>query len=387
MNNILVNIFSFSFVVALIATTRQIPVNLYLSGLTIFSFVTFFFGFCATKLKYTNLLFFSIYIIIISFSGLVGILSENNVENILRFYIILMVVGGAVIIRPLSLRCLRVAKWFLIIQALVVISISLYMTFFGSAISGDIRHFFTSKNLGDIYSYDGIYYRVQILGNAILPLAFFISYINFRVYKGPISYFVLFSLSIFFCGNLTYIIGCAIFVFTIECLRSNINNLVYKSCSTGLVFFVLIIIFRHELSEIIDIKFSVDNSSMGIRFLQIEHLLSTFKDSYYSVLWGGGLGNFVDGRIADRVYSSAIYYELQWLYVLNQLGPILFLMLVLIHFIMFLSVVHNKYVVSAYILYIFSSITNPYLFDSSHFVVILILIGYDNYLKVTYVKQ
>ena len=63
---------------------------------------------------------------------------------------------------------------------------------------------------GDVYTYNGVFWRIQLKGNALLPFAFFVSWIYLSSFK---RYLIssLFLVALILAGNFAFILGVIVF--------------------------------------------------------------------------------------------------------------------------------------------------------------------------------
>ncbi len=127
--------------------------------------------------------------------------------------------------------------------------------------------------------------------------------------------------------------------------------------------------------------------SVPARFDQLSILLEDFTESPTTFLLGKGLGNTIQKETEYRDYSDSIYFELQAVYVLNQVG-IIYLCIFLVTSLMFM--IHFwrlKLIILLYSSYLVYGFTNPYIFDSTNVIVIIVLSSYSKMLiKEGYLK-
>ena len=114
--------------------------------------------------------------------------------------------------------------------------------------------------------------------------------------------------------------------------------------------------------------------SNAIRIEQTHVLLEDLASNPITLVAGNGIGHTIDVNARFRDYTGDTYYELQILYFLNQLGVFPFLIFIVVNI-----VFTQKYILSSqlrivYICYIAYAITNPYILDTYHVVVILSLV-------------
>ncbi|EPZ3048423.1 O146 family O-antigen polymerase, partial [Escherichia coli] len=149
------------------------------------------------------------------------------------------------------------------------------------------------------------------------------------------------ALAVLFCGNLAFYITFLIHAFIFLFLRKarTYNQLLLKVFIFLITFGVFISYSGMEyLVKAYELKFQGANfSSMGTRFDQFNVLIDDLFENVLTALVGQGLGNIINVQTAVRNYSDYIYYELQAVYFLNQLGVLLFLLFVIINVILTLK--------------------------------------------------
>ena len=382
--NLSLILYRFLFVFCVFLSTRQLPINLYFQGLTFVVPACMFAGLLASVHNQKNIVLAALFMFTLLVSAFWAGVLGNDPSNIFRFYSILMCVGLAPMLPSIGMKVYGISIFLLLIQGVVVIFLSLKLTLGSDSEYHILRYFFKSNSLGDVYTFDGVFYRVQLLGNALLPLGFMLSYSRYRWIirsdlKGRLALFI-FGLAIVFAGNLTYYLILLSFIFVFEFLYTPKSKALINLFVISLLVVCFFLINYDSISAYWLSKFRNDTSSMGIRFQQIGHLISSCYGSAIKPLLGSGLGAYIDGEINGRVYKDQIYYEFQWLYILIQTGPIIFIILLFSHLMLLMSKANKVFVV--YVFYILSAITNPYIFDSNHFVVIVMVIQFNNiYLK------
>jgi hypothetical protein len=126
------------------------------------------------------------------------------------------------------------------------------------------------------------------------------------------------------------------------------------------------------VNDVLERKFDGGDSSMGVRFDQLDVASNLWSQSPARFLLGAGLGaNFPDGH--ERNYSEYQYIELQSLYLLVQLGVLgmaIYLATLTISTHRFL----NKDGRWIFWLYMLSGATNPYILDTNQIIATILLI-------------
>lgn len=122
------------------------------------------------------------------------------------------------------------------------------------------------------------------------------------------------------------------------------------------------------------------DESSAIRIEQATLLLKDLGESPVTLIMGKGMGNTLSVQTSFRDYTDNIYFELQILYILNQLGIIAFIIFSLYNIYLTITKIKYKELIFVYLFYIMYAITNPYIFDTNHIIVILTLCSISNYL-------
>jgi hypothetical protein len=303
-------------------------------------------------------------------SGLVSIVAGREVSDVFRFFAITMGTLFAFHIRPTTVS----VSWSLLpvtLQALIVAAISI-----GLSLLQDPDLAFAARSIaqeaqwGDIYSFDGLYYRVQVVGNALLPLLFMVSLWRLgsgRVYR----WMVLASLiGLVAAGNLTYALVAALAAFIRY--RAWLFATSGRATLTLLSLLVALVLAGGAVAEAFSVKFDGGDSSMGVRFDQIDAAAREVGDSPASMLWGTGLGApFPDGR--ERKYSESQYIELQSLYLFLQLGAVGTLL-----YLATLFYCARRFLAddgrTIFWLFLLAGSTNPYILDTNQLVATALLV-------------
>jgi O-antigen ligase len=127
------------------------------------------------------------------------------------------------------------------------------------------------------------------------------------------------------------------------------------------------------VDDIIENKFDGSDSSMGVRFDQIDVLVDAFAQSPVQTLLGHGIGaRYPNGK--QRDYSESQYIELQVLYVTYQLG----LVGMALVFGAIAYVLQRRMTPAGqgiFWMYVISGITNPYILDTNQMVATMLLLS------------
>jgi hypothetical protein len=286
-----------------------------------------------------------------------------------RFFIILLATLLAFNVRPRRLSL----GWALApvgVQALLIAGFSLALAILQDSVLASTARFTALENgWGDIYSFNGIYYRVQIIGNALIPLMFLICLFQERRSRANKTGLVISSLGIIAAGNLTYFI--VVFIaLAVRYWRVFVRRQLLWLLLIPISIAVTLISWQ-SASELVESKFDGSGSSMGVRFDQVDTAFNSFAESPTAMLIGQGLGaKFPNGR--ERNYSEHQYIELQVLYMTYQLGILGMLLYVLT-----LIWCARRHLTSQgqwiFWLFMLSGITNPYILDSNQVIATMML--------------
>lgn len=298
---------------------------------------------------------------------------RNDPLLITRFFIILVSLLLAYFVKP-HVEYISIFVFFITLQALLVITFELILIlFFDYESYLPIRMYFLNNNLGDIYTINGNFWKIQIRGNALLPFAFFISMIY---YEGKKKKFFsgIFLLAILCAGNFAFILGIILFTVLYYMYKTKwtIQKIAQNSLF-GIIFFLIVSIpLFNYFTKVVKYK---SISSNPIRIDQAKVLINNMNENLGTIIFGQGLGNVLNVKTQWRDYTGDIYFELQSLYILNQVGILFFVLYVIVNIIFTKYSIKYPQLLIAYFSYIFYAFFNPYFLDTNHIVVIIILLS------------
>ncbi|GLY61600.1 hypothetical protein Pcaca05_24570 [Pectobacterium carotovorum subsp. carotovorum] len=323
----------------------------------------------------------TVFIILLSIHGLYSLFLNNDPSLVAKFYFVLIFIIFSYYCAFNSLWVVNIFLFIMSIQAIVVISIAVFlMVVFRDGNYLAIRAYFLDSGYGDVYTYGNGFYRVQIKGNALLPFAFMISELLRSLYKD--KYKITSSLLFFSCvfaGNFAFYIS--IFIFVSFSIFGKDNAMyvgkkkirfIFKLILGGILLCSLPLVVKYAIS-IIEMKSIGSGSSLGVRYDQFYVLIFDMLKTWHSTIFGSGLGNLINIQTAERDYSDNVYYELQSVYFLNQIGLFLFIFFVLINIALSIRYIKERVLIFIYFLYCIYAVTNPYILDSNQIVVVVIL--------------
>jgi hypothetical protein len=371
----------FSFGVVVFFLTRQVPLKPFSSLMNLALFALFFLQGKAIldRISSKSLYFFLLYLGWASFLLVYAIVLGNEFANSIRFFIIITLIQLAFLVKT-SKGYVDVLIIFLVIQAMVLFGIHLALNiFFNIQTYLFLRIFFQTQGWGDLYTYNGLFYNIQVLGNALLPFGFFISVHFYRGIKRLIISSIL-LIGIFIAGNFAFFLGLVVFAVLTFLTSRNIPTR-WFSVGFGAMLLGSMILFAPILNYLGNTLEKKSEDSNPTRIDQTEVLWADLSSDPFSLVFGKGLGNTVDVKTKWRDYTDNLYFELQSIYFLNQLGLFNFLIFTLANALGVLIFFTHRYTKVIYVSYLMYSFFNPYFLDTSHIVAILVLIGFNEYLE------
>ena len=298
---------------------------------------------------------------------------QNEISLIFRFALILFFVLGAYLIRLNYKICLKRLFQVSFLLCLFLIMAEIFLFLFGEEYAKMIRNYVQDKGIGDVDFY-GFYYKVQIKGNAIIPFIYMLSYaIELFPLKCKTFFRIIYLSAIFIAGNFAYLLAVVAFHCVVYFCNIKSYKMLYKRLFIGLV--ILFTIGGGIISYIDAVFEEKKDESNAMRIEQAILLLEDLSRNPITLLGGAGLGNTVDVTTHFRSYVGATYYELQVLYILNQLGLVSFLVFILVNILFVFKYMPDTKIKMVYAGYILYAVTNPYIIDTNQVVVIITLLS------------
>jgi hypothetical protein len=382
-----------SFSVSLFAMTRQYPFP-ELSGLISIGIVLVF-AFSALfvlksilnsegiikKLFILNMVFLTILIPYAIF------LKGNDVGTALRFFIILVLVLTSFFLprRKFFVDAFLVIA---VLHSLFIIGFELYIVWFSDpTFATHIRNTVLNLGVGDIYTYNGYFYRIQIKGNAILPIAFLVSLFALKEKWLKISVATILFLGTFIAGNLAFMVAIAAYFIFYLCLylykllrskREKIKETFFTDVKRTVISLTVLISLTLAIciplfSYLNDVMVRKSEYSIPARFDQVEVLFDDLLESPTSALFGQGLGNTLQVETEYRDYTNNTYFELQTLYILNQVGILYMILFVITKAFFVYKFWDNSKIYVLYGCYLLYALSNPYVFDTTNIIILIVL--------------
>lgn len=292
----------------------------------------------------------------------------NNFSNAFRFFLILFFLSTSYLF-TLPHKIISIFINIYLLHAILIIVFSFYLFLFFSEESYlPIRFFIQEKGWGDIYTYNNIFYRVQIKGNALLPFAYFLTFFHESKYNKIKRSILLIGTVV--AGNFAFLLAILFFRLFIFFRTVKKSILIKRLFIMVLILSIIIVPFYNYYVE--DIIGKKNESSLPTRVDQIDVLIDDVAENNFTLFFGKGLGNTVEKVTSYRDYRGNTYFELQTVYLFNQIG-IVGLIFLLIYNIYITYRTLSGWFIFTYCCYVFYALTNPYIFDTNHIVVILIL--------------
>lgn len=306
----------------------------------------------------------SFYIFYLSVSLILSVLKGTDISRVLRFYMILLAIPICFAIHDNDF--VEEEKIFVImalLKSLMLVGIAVVLIYTQNYVP--FRNWARASGLSDdIYILQGIP-KVQVRGNALLIVAFMIDYMK----KKKVTYInIILLLGILAAGNFAFILGIAAFILyrlgTVLLLGRGRNNCKKTILILGGVCGLMLMLPYINNQRIL--KSAYSNRA---RIEQAKVLLDT------NLLIGEGLGNVV---VSDNEYigsrSGGVYFELQTLYIFNQIGLLGIIPFYIITLWAAYKNGNEKFWI--YLLYLFYSFWNPYCFDTTQMLAIIAILNF-----------
>lgn len=305
-----------------------------------------------------------LYTIYSSFSLFFGFMKGNSLNVGIRFYLILL----AIIIYS-SIYDNNFEDEYKIFKFLSICKVLfLFYIFTNVLITGNVLHWrewARSNVFGDVYYNQTFLIKipmVQLKGNALLVVAFMV---DFTRQKKFTKYNLSILFGVFIAGNFAYV--AAIILFFGYIMLSYLNKGRYLTIKKTLIILIMsigvVLAMAYTYSQI-EVKNQYSNL---VRNEQASILLNA------NPLIGEGLGNTLSIKTKFRNYSGDISFELQTLYIFNQIGII---GLLFFYYLTLLPVIkRSKDCTLIYLIYLFFTFWNPYCFDTTQMMALMIILN------------
>lgn len=319
-------------------------------------------------LKYINLEivhgwieYYVVYVLLLVGSAIVGLINDNPASMLARFFAILVLIPIIPCIQE-GYDFQKEWSWLRIIAILKAISIIVFwIKVFREQDYSQYRHWAEVNRVGDVYILNGIP-RIQLNGTSLFVVVFGFEIMREHRLNAVAIIMVLAGLM---AGNSAYILGFALFGFLESwvIIKKWLFGRNWRIVVVLPVLIILIIAFLIYSIHVLEIKSTWSNL---IRYDQAKILLDV------NPIWGSGLGSVIKGQImGERVYNGNIYFELQTLFIYNQIGITAFVLFYVLTTMPYFK--YGKKIIYAYLIYLIFTFWNPYCFDSTHIITLLAL--------------
>lgn len=357
----------FLFFIVLFILTRQVPFSSYsfISNIAIIILLLLLIN--SNRNSIVSISYISLWLSVLFIYSL---FSGNEATLIIHFMIAIILLLSSNFAQNIPKIFLQIFFILVTLQSLFLIFMELVLNIFYTPSSYLIlREIFIDNGWGDLYTYNGYFYRVQVKGNALIPVAFFLTFI--REVKDYIKYInfyrVVLFIGISIAGNfafwistLFFLIGYSLFFEKNKVIKS-IFVLVLIISASGFIF--------NYVSDVLLRK--VD--SLGTRGDQYVVLIDGLTRNIYYFIFGNGLGSTLSIRTSFRDYTDNIYFELQSVYYVYQLGILNSIIFFALMVYLALKKIYYKDLLFIYVVYVSYALSNPYFLDTNHIVLIVIL--------------
>lgn len=301
-----------------------------------------------------------VFVLYLSVSFAISALNGTEIGSALRFYLILLAIPVALCIKEPEFE-----KEWIILKILAVVKsgtvLLIWLDVFVKQDYWKYRNWARATGAGDIYIIHGIP-RVQILGTSIFVMLFICEFLK----KGKLTAFgTLMIATALAAGNSAYVLGLSVFA-AFYYLPTFMKLVIERNWKLLLVVptvLIILVAFGYYAFDAMKVKAEYSNA---VRVEQIRVLTDT------NPLLGDGLGHRVRGGGRWRTYDGDTYFELQTLYIYNQIGLIGLAIFYILTIVPYIKKGHRLKLI-AYLTYLVYTFFNPYCFDSTHIISVILI--------------
>ena len=227
--------------------------------------------------------------------------------------------------------------------------------------------------MGDVFFYH-IYYKLELRGTPLLVFVYMLSYVvdifpTKHIKKFRLLYFV----GIILAGNFAYQLALLLF-HIIKYIYEMIKDPSSRFRKIVFLFFMLILaggVLADFISNTMEEKSDISNAT---RIDQAKVLIDDMSRNVMTLALGSGLGHTLEVETEFRDYHGNIYFELQSLYLMNQLGLVGFSLFLAVNLVLAFRCISYPKLLFVYSIYLLYACTNPYIWDTNHIIVIVSLL-------------
>ncbi len=286
-------------------------------------------------------------------------------SRIVRFSVILVIIPITCLVKDDNFDIKKdIFIYLAIIKSVIIIFFGLMVAYQGSYVH--FREWTGSFDMGDIYFFNRFLPKVQVRGNALLVIAFFVDYISNKKFTAKN---IIILLGVLVAGNFAFMLALVAFalwqggIYAMKFIRTNKYGKKIVIAAGIVCLIVLIPYFIVKIQE----KSTVSNA---VRIDQIKILLDA------NPLFGDGLGCWVKATAGQIKYNGDMYFEMQTLYIYKQIGIFALALYYVVTLMPMKRAGKNSFII--YLIYLFFSFWNPYCFDATQIIAILLIINTPN---------
>ncbi|MCY6413485.1 hypothetical protein QTA56_15335 [Acinetobacter sp. VNH17] len=360
-------IYSFLFFTVFFVITRQIPFSDY-SLIANIAVLLLVFGMIAyNRLNILNISFVSLWLCILAEYSL---FQGNEFLLIIHFMLAILLLLASNFVEKIPRVILKIFYILISFQSIFLIFMEIMLNMFYTQNSYLIlREYFLDKGWGDLYTYNGYFYRVQVKGNALIPIAFCLAFIKEvqEYIKYVKIYRILAFIGICIAGNFAFWISTALFIVGYSLFFGKSKTL------KSVIIVSAVVLMSGFLLDYVSEVLSRKSDSLGTRGDQYNVLISSLTNNISNFIFGSGLGSTLSVRTSFRDYTGDIYFELQGIYYIFQLGILNSIIFFGLMCYFALKKIYYKDLLFIYAVYVSYAISNPYFLDTNHVVLIIVL--------------
>lgn len=303
-----------------------------------------------------------------------SVLQGNQIGLATRFGMIILFVISAYLWRIDYIYFFKALFWISFMLVIGLIGLEAYMFTLSEPEYKFLRNnFFIANNMGDVFWWD-IYYKLELRGT---PLVVFVYMLSYFIELFPLKYKKtlrgMYFIAAIIAGNFAYQLALVLF-HLVYYIQSSLRTPQLFVRRIIWLFMISLFVGGAILAYITSQVETKKEGSAQVRVDQAEVLLDDMVKSPITLLFGSGLGHTLDVMTQERDYRGATYYEVQSLYIFDQLGLFNFTILILTNIILAFKYIKRKELILVYCVYVAYASTNPYIWDTNHVVVITSLL-------------
>ncbi|MBJ9903667.1 hypothetical protein [Acinetobacter bereziniae] len=360
-------VYSFLFFIVVFIVTRQVPFSDYSLIANIAVLILVFGMVSYDRLNIINICLVALWLcVLVQYSLFRG----NEYSLILHFMLAILLLITSNFVENVPKKILKIFFILISIQCIFLIIMEVVLnTYYTQSSYLVLREYFSDKGWGDLYTYNGYFYRVQVKGNALIPVAFYLTFI--KEVQQYIKYIkihrVLAFIGICIAGNFAFWISTALFIVGYSLIFG--KNKILKIITIFSAFILMSGLLLDYVLEVLSRK----GESLGTRGDQYNVLISNLTNSISNFIFGNGLGSTLSVRTSFRDYTGDIYFELQGIYYFFQLGILNAIIFFGLMCYFAIKKIYYKDLLFIYGVYVSYAVSNPYFLDTNHIVLIIVL--------------